>query len=554
MLFLALNRVNADSYKLFTCRLQWIIYNDELQYIFGEYILMKKTLYIVISLVAVLAIAAIVYFVSNPGPSAVTMTEDVEATQVTTGPVSEIVGATGTVSSNQSAMLNWKTSGIVGDTYFQIGDVVQSGEVLAVLDQSALSPGDILAGADLVNAQKALDELLESQVQSASAMQAVEAAQEALDQARNPELAQAAALQAIAEAEKAVDFADRKLKILTAPVSQAALEQAQANLVLAEKKLNDNQKMIERIQKKLSKRDDQYQFWESRKLYKRILEGLENQRIQLQISFENSRQKYLDLQTPPNPVDVAVAEANLLDAQAQLFEAKKDWERIKDGTSPADLALLEAQLSDAQREWERVKDGPAVEDIAAAQAWVSAAQAALDKTNLVAPFAGTITEVISKTNDLVNPGAPAFRLDDFSHLWVDVGVSEIDINLVEVGQPVILTFDAILAKEYHGKVVEVSPVGSTNLGVVDFKVTVELLDADADVRPGMTVAVEIMVSQTLLVPNRSMEGKRIVYVIDQDGNLELVQVAFGASSDKYSQLLNGELSPGDKIVLNPSGL
>ena len=126
------------------------------------------------------------------------------------------------VSSNQSATLNWKTSGLVGESDFQVGDVVQAGEILAVLDQSSLSPGDILAAADLVNAQNALDQLLESQVQAASAFQAVETAQEALDEARSPDLAQAAALQAIAEAEQAVDVADRKLKILTAPVSNSA--------------------------------------------------------------------------------------------------------------------------------------------------------------------------------------------------------------------------------------------------------------------------------------------------------------------------------------------
>ncbi len=476
------------------------------------------------------------------------MAEDVETAQINTGPVSEIVGATGTVSSNQSATLNWKTSGIVDDTYIQLGDVVQAGDVLAVLDQSSLSPRDILAQADLVNAQKALDELLESQVQGASALQAVEAAQDALDEALNPELAQANALQAIAVAEKAVDEADRKLKILTAPVSHSALEQAQANLVLAEKKINDNQETIERFQKKLSKPEDKYKPWESRRMYKQILEGLDMQRIQLQIAYENSQQKYQDLQSPPNPIDAAVAEANLMDAQAQLLEAERDWERIKDGASPADIALLEARLADAQREWERLKDGPAPEDIAAAQARVAAAQAALDKTKIVAPFGGTITEVISKTNDQVNPGTPAFRLDDLSHLWVDVGVSEIDINLVEVGQPVILTFDAILAKQYNGQVVEVSPVGSAKLGVVDFKVTVELTDTDADVRPGMTAAVEIVVSQedeALLVPNRavqSIQGKRMVYVLGNDGNLKLVEIALGATSDKYSQVLEGNLN------------
>ncbi len=455
---------------------------------------MKKTIYIIVGIVAVLAIAAIFYFRSNRDPSPETSVEDVETTQIETGSLDEIVGATGTVSSNQSAALNWKTSGLVGESNFQVGDMVQAGEILAVLDQSSLSPGDILAAAELVNAQNALDQLLESQVQAASAFQALETAQDALDEARSPDLAQATALQAIAEAEQAVDVADRKLKILTAPVSNAALEQAKANLVLAEVKLNDNQETIARIQKKMRRRDDQFKPWESRNRYKKILEGLEIQRIQLQIAFENAQQRYLNLQAPPNPNDVAVAEANLLDAQAQLLEAEKEWERIKDGTSLADIALLEAQLSDSRREWERVRDGPAVEDIAAAQARVTAAQATLDNVRIVAPISGTITEVISKINDQVAPATPAFRLDDLSHLWVDVGISEIDINLVKVGQPVILTFDAILAKEYHGQVVEVSPVGSTTFGVVDFMVAVELSDADADVRPGMTAAVEILIN------------------------------------------------------------
>ena len=467
---------------------------------------MKRIFLILIGLALVVAVAAIIYYLVIPSRSEVAAPENIPTAPLAADPVSEIVGATGTVSSNQSATLNWKTSGLVGETNIQVGDVVQAGDVLAVLDPGSLSPLDILAEADLVIAQRALDNLLKSEVQAASAWQAVEAAQEALDDARSPDMDQAAALQAIAEAEKDVDEAERKLKILTNPVSKAALDQAQANLVLAEKKLNDNQKSIDRIQKKLAKRDDQYKFFESRRLYGKILESLELQRIQVQKSFENSRQRYINLQSPPNPNDVAVAEANLLGAQAQLLEAENEWQRIQDGASPADIALLEAQLVDAQREWERVKDGPTPEDIASAQARVTAAQATLNNTRIAAPFSGLITEAISKPNDQVAPGSPAFRMDDLSHLWVDVGISEIDINLVEPGQPVILTFDAILAKEYQGRVVEVSPVGLSNLGIVDFKVRVELLNPDQDVRPGMTAAVEILVNQideALLMTNPS---------------------------------------------------
>lgn len=456
---------------------------------------MKRTFLILIGLIAVVAIAAIAYFVFRPSRTEVAVPENVENTPLTTLPVSDIVGATGTVTSNQSAILKWKTSGLVGETYVQVGDLAQAGDVLAVLDPASLPPVDILAQADLVVAQRALDDLLESEVQAAKASQAVEAAQQALEDARNPDVDQSAAQQAIAEAKKVVEEAERKLKILTNPVSSSALDQAQANLVLAEKKLNDNQQTIDRIKKRLAKRDDQYRFFESRKLYKKILESLELQRIQLQKSFENSRQRYINLQSPPNPNDVAVATANLLEAQAQLSAGQREWERIQNGANPADIALLEAQLVDAQREWERVKDGPTPEDIAAAQAQVTAAQATLGNTRIEAPFSGVITEAFSKLNDQVSPGTPAFRLDDLSHLWVDVGISEIDVNLVKPGQPVSLTFDAILTKEYQGRVVEVSPVGTTNLGIVDFKVRVELIDPDQDVRPGMTAAVEISVNQ-----------------------------------------------------------
>jgi HlyD family secretion protein len=323
------------------------------------------------------------------------------------------------------------------------------------------------------------------------------------------------------------------LKIVNAPVSKSALDAAQANLLLAEKKLNDNQDQIERIEKRKNKSEEKYKPWESPRLYKQILEGLEIQRIQLQIAYEKSQQRYQDLQAPPDPIDVAVAEAYLSGAQAQLADAERSWARIENGTSPADIALLEALLADAQREWERLKDGPDPADISAAEARV-------------------------QPNDQVDPGVPALRLDDLSHLWVDVEVSEVDINQVEIGQPAILTFDAILAKEYHGVVVEVAPVGDENQGVINFKVTVELSDADAAVRPGMTAAVEIVVSQldeALLVPNqavRAVNGTRMVYIMEENGDLKPVEVTLGATSDRYSQLLEGDLQPGDLLVLNPS--
>jgi len=92
---------------------------------------------------------------------------------------------------------------------------------------------------------------------------------------------------------------------------------------------------------------------------------------------------------------------------------------------------------------------------------------------------------------------------------------------VKPGQAVVLNFDAILAKEYHGTVIEVATVGTETQGVTSFQVTVELLDADEAVRPEMTSAVDIVTSEVddvLLVPNRAirlMNGERVIYVLTE---------------------------------------
>jgi HlyD family secretion protein len=139
---------------------------------------------------------------------------------------------------------------------------------------------------------------------------------------------------------------------------------------------------------------------------------------------------------------------------------------------------------------------------------------------------------------------------------VDVNVSEVDINNVAVGQPVMLTFDAILGREYVGEVVEVAQTGTISTGVVSFKVTVELTDADHLVKPGMTAAVNITVREledVLLVPNRAVrlsEGQRVVYLLENDIPVKK-NIQLGSSSDTMSVLVSGDVQEGDAVILNP---
>lgn len=220
------------------------------------------------------------------------------------------------------------------------------------------------------------------------------------------------------------------------------------------------------------------------------------------------------------------------------------------------LDVTISNLNKARQDYEKWKNGPAPEDVAAAEARIAAAKATVNLAKLTAPFSGTVTQVEIKPGDQVTPGTVAFRIDDLSSLQVDVEISEVDINRVQIGQDAVLNFDAILGKDYHGKVKEVAPVGTINQGVVDFIVTIELNDADAQVKPGMTAAANIIVEQlndVLMIPNRAVrlvDGKRVVYIL-RNGVPQSEPVTLGASSDINSQVLEGDINVGDLVVLNP---
>lgn len=271
-----------------------------------------------------------------------------------------------------------------------------------------------------------------------------------------------------------------------------------------------------------------------------------------QDNFDKYKDYSEDNQTRKN------AEQDLTDAQLTVNDKQRavDALVLEKDQAQAALESARAALADTERAYERIKDGPNPDDVAILQARIDAAQATLGLAQLEAPFAGTVTSSNAAVNDQVNPGTTAFRLDDLSELLVDVRVSEVDINQVQIGQSVTLNFDAIQGKNYDAVVTEVNGSGSASQGVVEFVVTVRLTSPDSDVRPGMTAAVNIVVEEfanVIIIPNKAVrvvDGQRVVYVLVNEA-LEQVKVTLGASSENNSVVLEGGLNAGDAIVLNP---
>ena len=411
--------------------------------------LKNKKIMIPLGIVVVLAIA----FFALRGKGSTTT--QYQTATVAKGELVATVGATGTVRARQSVTLVWQTSGSVDKVNVSVGEAVAAEAVLAALSPTSVAQNIILAEADLVNAQKALDDLVAS------------------DTAR-----------------------------------------AQAWIAL---------------------RTSQDEYTKAKDLYDAYVSG----------PYEYEQIVYITVRGMRIPTTETVTVEQV------------DDETLAD--AEADMVFKKAKLDDAQRAYDRVKDGPNPADVTAATARVNAAQATLNMARLVAPFAGTITDAHPLSGDQVTAGTLGFRVDDLSRLYVDVEISEVDINSIAVGQPVTLTFDAILGQEYHGEVTQVSQAGNTVQGVVNFTVTVRITDADEQVKPGMTAAVTIVVKEikdVILVPNRAVrvvDGKKVVYVL-RDGLPVQVEVRLGSSSETMSVLAGGELKVGDLIILNPPAI
>src|SRR3972149_8787197 len=82
--------------------------------------------------------------------------------EITRGNLTAIVGATGTVRANQTAMMTWQTTGHIGELRVAGGEQVSTGDVLGRLSLSSLPQALILAEADLVAAPRALEHLQQS--------------------------------------------------------------------------------------------------------------------------------------------------------------------------------------------------------------------------------------------------------------------------------------------------------------------------------------------------------------------------------------------------------
>ncbi len=296
---------------------------------------------------------------------------------------------------------------------------------------------------------------------------------------------------------------------------------------------------------------------------------------------EGERVKKGDLLVQINPDtyqrDVASAKSNLdasqvgaRQAEVTYAQRKLDWERAKDmfdqkifslqQRDDAKLALDQASLS--------AESAKAMAQQASAA--YQRAQDYLAKTTMRSPIDGVVTAVNAKVGETAMMGTMNIQgtviltVSDLSEIITEVQVDEVDLPRLKLGQPAVVTVDALNGKQYDGTVIEIgasaqAAASATSSTIRQFKVKVAINKPDVELKPGITARVRLIAEKrkgVLKVPigairSEEKEGQQVFYVFAAEkGKAVKKAITVGLSDDTSTEILTG-LKEGDEVIIGP---
>lgn len=173
-----------------------------------------------------------------------------------------------------------------------------------------------------------------------------------------------------------------------------------------------------------------------------------------------------------------------------------------------------------------------------------------EKLAIVAPCDGRIASIDVEKGDNVTSGTKVMSIVEDAGMELILHIDELDIPMIEPGQQVTLSVDALEDVTLYGVVEKIAPLGNTESSVTVYDVYVTLTgDVDSRVLGGMNVSGEVLVSsetKALLLPSEAvfLDGEN--WYVQLSGG-EIREVELGVTTDSQVQILSG-LSEGEMVI------
>jgi len=460
----------------------------------------------------------------------------------------------GTVQTADDVMVVVKTGGDVTSANYEIGDIVNAGDVLFTIDdevaQLQLETAQIAAAnaragiasaeASKVVSEKNLTSAINSHIQAINTIptkyqQLLDSITSCKNKIKSGELSYDLAREDLSRALKKYDDAESDIDDYNEDIDDLRSDRSK----LKEKmEASTDAAEIAKLKAQIESLDT-------------AISTKRNSRNALQDSLDDLRY---------NGFTKAINQSNSVRTLEELHDALEQAERalsdyityqVPVTSSSAEAAVAQADSARIQAEAGLTQ---ANNNVKSTQIAVEQAQISLDNTIGIAPVSGTITSKGISLNNTAGQGTVAYTISSENDLEVAFYVSEAIMKNLKVGDSISVERNSV---SYDAKI-------SENTGIIDaasglFKIKADLSDGDDKFISGTSVKITAITEKTdhaMSVPTDCLyyqDGQPFVYVV-KDGYAFKVDVETGISSDEYTEILSGLDANADVIVSYASQL
>lgn len=254
-------------------------------------------------------------------------------------------------------------------------------------------------------------------------------------------------------------------------ISKQALEDSQKQLIIARSNYDTSLKEVDSQRETIKSQEENIKAREEAIESRKSTLALNQKNITtLKESLEAQRKQY---------------QAELEDAQTRLEQIQETIKEHKELTIHAKVGATASRLE--------------------AESRLKSQQERYNWTTVTAPIPGTITRLIVEEGEIITSGRSAFsrgeaimRIADLDQMIVRTQINQVEIGKIKEEQRAEISVDSYPDRTFPGSVSEISPSATprgpqNQSSVITFEVDVEVIGSPAELLPGMSADVDIIV-------------------------------------------------------------
>lgn len=410
--------------------------------------------------------------------------------------------------------------GEIIEIFIDEGDKVEMGDPLLRIDDEQILEQRKQAEANR-DARKAQLQQADLQIQITEKQQ-----ESSLAQARNSVAVAQATLdsfvattqQRLTEAETQVATTQIDLNRDQIGLKQAEIALSQANLMLDRAKTSVGSAKVA-LETAESEYNRNQELFDKKLVSKRTLEESQNQLAGANSQYENAQKEVESQQETikSQEENINVRKEAISSRESTLELNKKNVLTLKE-SEEFRKKQLEAELENArtrlrqleetteeEKELTRHAKVGAAASLLQAQSQLESQQERYEWTTVIAPMTGTITRLTVEEGEIITSGRSAFsrgdaimRIADLDQMIVRTQINQVEIGKIKEDQRAEISVDSYPGRVFPGRVSEISPSATprgpqNQSSVITFEVDVEVIGSPAELLPGMSADVDIIV-------------------------------------------------------------